>query len=173
MRHPAALVILALTHLAGAQDTTLKKPLISSGLGGRELTFLTSANENGVLLNYLAETAKAKASGEQFRAVADLLGSTQQKENDRLVQLAANKGKTFPAQTPATLKKIQAKLEPLSGPEFDAACGAEFKRVLDQVAANCELGAKAADPDIKAFAEQGLAMTKDKLGVVNKLVQQK
>ena len=28
-------------------------------------------------------------------------------------------------------------------------------------------------PEIKSFAEQGLAMTKDKLGVVDKLVQQK
>src|SRR5436189_5790215 len=115
MRHPAALALLLSTLVARGQETTLQKPLISSELGGRELTFLTNANENGVLLNYLAETAKAKASGEQFRAVADLLGSTQQKENDRLIQLAANKGKTFPAQTPATLKKIQAKLEPLTG----------------------------------------------------------
>src|SRR5215204_6736852 len=137
MRSPATLAILALSLTAGAQEP-LRKPLISSDLGGRELTFLTKANEYGVLLNYLAEIAKTKGAGEQFRAIADLLGSTQQKENDRLIQLAANKGKTFPAQTPGALKKIQAKLEPLSGPEFDTACGAEFKRILDEVAKNSE-----------------------------------
>jgi len=172
MRSIAA-ILLTLTATVFSQEPALRKPLINSDLGGRELTFLTKANEDGVLLNYLSETAKNKGSAEQFRAIGDLVGSTQQKENDRLIQLAANKGKTFPAQTPATLKKLQTKLEPLTGAEFDKACAAELKRVLDAVAANCEAGAKSSDPDIKAFAEQGLAMTKDKLSVVDKVVKQK
>jgi hypothetical protein len=171
MRRIAALII-ALSTVALAQEP-LRKPLISSDLGGRELSFLTKANENGVLLSYLAELGKTKGAGEQFRAIAELIGSTQQKENDKLIQLAANKGKTFPAQTPESLKKIQAKLEPLNGEELDKACAAELKRVLDAVAANYESGAKSKDADIQAFAEQGLAMTKDKLSVVDKLVQQK
>jgi hypothetical protein len=167
-----AVLFLALV-ASGISQEPLRKPLITSDLGGRELSFLTKANEYGVLLNYLSETAKTKGDNEQFRAVADLLGSTQQKENDKLIQLAANKGKTFPAQTPASLKKITAKLESLTGPEFDKACTAELKRILDAAAANYETGAKSKDSDIRNFAEQGLAMTKDKLGVVDKLVQQK
>ena len=170
LRPTALLLALSLTVLA---QEPLRKPLISSDLGGRELSFLTKANENGVLLNYLAELGKSKGAGEQFRAIAELIGSTQQKENDKLIQLAANKGKSFPAQTPEALKKMQAKLEPLTGAEFDKACAAELKRVLDAVAANYESGAKSKDADIQAFADQGLAMTKDKLGVVDKLVQQK
>jgi len=167
-----AVAFLAVTAAAFAQER-LRKPLITSDLGGREMTFLTKANENGVLLNYLAETARTKGAAEQFRAIGDLLATTQQKENDKLIQLAANKGKTFPAETPAALKKIKEKLGPLSGEKLDKACAAELKRVLDIVAANYEAGTKAADADIKAFAEQGLAITKDKLGVVDKLVQQK
>ena len=167
-----AVALLAFTAVAFSQEP-LRKPLISSDLGGRELSFLTKANENGVLLNYLAEEAKTKAAGEQLRAIGDLLANTQQKENDKLIQLAANKGKSFAAQTPASLKKLQAKLAPTSGADFDKACAAELKRVLDEVAANFEAGTKSKDADIKSFAEQGLAMTKDKLGVVDKLVQQK
>jgi hypothetical protein len=167
-----AFVLLALAAAAFTQEP-LRKPLITSDLGGREITFLMKANEFGVLLNYLSETAKTKGAGEQFRAIGDLLATTQQKENDRLIQLAANKGKTFPAETPGALKKVQARLDPLSGAELDKACAAELKRMLDAVAANYEAGAKSTDADIKAFAEQGLAMTKDKLSVVDKLVQQK
>jgi hypothetical protein len=173
MRSIAVLFIFIILIGTSLGQEPLRKPLISSDLGGRELTFLTKANEYGVLLNYLAEIGKTKGDSEQLRAVADLLSTTQQQENDKLIQLAANNGKTFPALTPEILKKMTAKLEPLTGPEFDKACAAELKRVLDAAAANYESGVKSKEPDIQSFAEQGLAMTKDKLSVVGKLVQQK
>jgi len=57
------LLFLALAVHAPADSTeplNFKKRVITSDLGGRELAFLTKANEHGVVMNYLAELAKSK-----------------------------------------------------------------------------------------------------------------
>jgi predicted outer membrane protein len=166
MRLPACLLLLACASLA---EEPLRKPLISSDLGGRELGFLKKANEQGVLMLYLIESAKTKGTGEKVKGLGSLLSGTQGKENDQLLQLAANKGVSFPAQTPPTLKKLQAKLEPLEGATFDERWLSEAATLAKAIVGIYEDGAKSADADIRAYAEQGVAFARQKLGLVEKL----
>lgn len=160
--------LLALAALSVAQEP-LRKPLITSDLGGRELAFLKKANEHGVLMLYVTEAAKAKGGGEKVKGLGEVLGGTQGKENDQLLQLAANKGVTFPAQTPPALKKLQARLEPLQGAPFDDRWLAEASALAKDGVQIYEEGARCADAEIKDYATQGVALARQKLGLLEKL----
>lgn len=163
------LLLLVLAASADAQESPLRKPLITSDLGGRELTFLTKANEQGVLMNYLADLAKTKSESKHVQALGELLATTQARENSSLIQLASGKGLNFPARTPLAIKKLAARLDPLSGAEFDKACLAELVALAKDAVANYELGAQSRDAEIKAFADQGLQLAQQKLGVTEKV----
>ena len=70
-----------------AQNAEVKKQLITSNLGGRELGFLMKANEHGVLMLYLAELAKTRSATKSLVALGDLLASTQGEDNSGLIQV--------------------------------------------------------------------------------------
>lgn len=165
---PLALLI-ALAASALAQQSPLKKPLITSDLGGRELTFLTVANEQGVLMNYLADLARTKGESKSVQALGELLATTQALENSRLVQLASGKGLNFAARTPPAIKKLAAKLDALTGAAFDKACVAELAALAKDAVANYELGALSKDAEIKAFADEGIKLAQQKLGATSKV----
>ena len=152
-----------------AQNAEIKKPLINSDLGGRELGFLIKANEHGVLMLYLAELAKTKSAGKAVQALGDLLASTQGEENSRLIQLASSKGMSFKAETPAALKKLQTRIDSLTGEAFDKACVGEIVLLAKEAVANYESGAKSKDAEIQAFAAQGLQLAQDKQKIAQKV----
>lgn len=152
-----------------AQTADVKKPLITSDLGGRELGFLTKANEHGVLMLYLAELAKTRSTAKPVQALGELLASTQSEENSRLIQLASGKGMSFKAETPATLKRLQTRIDSLTGEAFDKACVGEIVLLAKESVANYESGAKSKDAEIRAFAEQGLALATEKQKIAQKV----
>jgi hypothetical protein len=145
--------------------------LISSELGGRELNFLMKANEHGVLMLYLGETLQTTSVAKPVQALGELLASTQGEENSRLVQLAAGKGTSFKALTPASLKKLQTRLGSLTGPAFDKAAVGEAVLLIKEAVTNCEAGAKSKDPDVQAFAAQSLELAKEKLSIAMKVAE--
>lgn len=149
----------------------LKRPLITSELGGRELTFLTKANEHGVLMMYLAETLQTKSAAKPVQALGELLASTQSEESSRLIQLAAGKGMSFKALTPTSLKRLQTRLGSLTGPAYDKAVIGETNLLIKETIANCEAGAKSKDPDVQAFAAQSLELAKEKLSIATKVAE--
>ena len=163
------IAVIALVAAAQAQESPIRKPLITSDLGGRELAFLTKANEQGVLMNYLADLAKTKSESKPVQALGDLLASTQAEENSRLIQLSSIKGLNFAVRTPLAIKKLAAKLDPLKGADFDKACLAELVALSKEVVANYEAGAQSKDAEVKAFADEGLPLAQQKLGVTNKV----
>ena len=162
------LPVLALLAAAPSQSD-LKKPLLTSDLGGRELTFLTKANEHGVLMNFLADLAKTKGDSKSVRDLGGILATAQDGENSRFIQIAAGLGLHFKAQTPAAMKRLHAKLDPLTGPAFDTACLAELTVLTKEIVANYESGAKCQDAEIQAFAEQALPLAREKLSVLGKV----
>jgi hypothetical protein len=163
----AALVFLA-TQEALAQADAPKR-LISSDLGGRELGFLQKANEHGALLIYLTETVKTKGTKEQVKALGELFASTLEKENARLLQLANDKGVTFPASPPDSLKKLRSRLEPLEKDVFDTRWLAELAVLARESVANFDSGTKSTDKDIKKYAESGIALAREKVAVLEKI----
>jgi len=155
--------------LAAASAQELKQPLITSNLGGRELSFLTKANEHGVLMIYLADLLQTKSASKPVQALGELLASTQGEENSRLVQLASGKGTSFKAETPPSLKKLQTRVDSLTGAAFDKAAVGETVLLVKELIASYEAGAKSKDPEVQAFAEQGLQLAKDKLSIATKV----
>lgn len=155
--------------IAPAQE--LKKPLITSELGGRELSFLTKANEHGVLLLYVAEMLQTKSAAKPVQALGELLAATQSEENSRLVQLAAGKGTSFKALTPPSLKKLQTRLGSLTGLAYDKAAVGETILLIKDEIANCEAGAKSTDSEVQAFAAQALQLANEKLSIAMKVAE--
>lgn len=148
-------------------STTTPRPIISSDLGGRELTILQKANEHSSLMQRLAEIGKAHASTEPVRALADLLGTTETKEQAQLIALTKAKGVTL---TEAVIpKKLQDRLASAPKDTFDRAWLEEVSGLIKTSIQNYSTGSTSADQDIKKFATDGLALAQQKLDVVKKV----
>jgi hypothetical protein len=91
------------------------------------------------------------------------------KESGKLTQLASDKGITFRANTPESLKKLRNRLEPLEKEVFDTRWLTELTALSRESVANFEAGAKSSDKEIKAYAEEGLALAKERMAVLEKL----
>lgn len=165
MRFLAAL--LALTFAASAQSPRI----ISSDLGGKELSFLSKANEHGLEVIYLSELAKTKGGSEAVRALADLLATTQTKEQEQLIALARAKRIALASDQPGAVKRLHALLNPLENGAFDKAWLGEVSAILRAAVQNFTTGAGSSDKEIKAFADSGLALANQKLGVVQKVAK--
>lgn len=148
------------------------KPLISSELGGRELTYLHKANEHTLVLMYLADLGKKKGSTEPVRALGELLNATESKELDQLIALGVTKGITFPSGQPGLVKRLSAQLDPLEKEIFDRAWLGELTAIIRASIQNLTSGATLSDAEIKKHAENALALANQKLGVVEKVAKQ-
>lgn len=144
-------------------------PLITTEVGGRDLTFLTNAVEHGRVQLYLGDLAKTKATTEQVKAVGEVLFSTQEEENKKLTRLAAMKGITIVSADAAGKKGLSEKLGPLTGAKFDKALMEEIIKVNQQAVSTYEAAAGTKDEDIKAFVDLGLPLAKEKLLLANKM----
>lgn len=157
-------VLLALVITAFAQTA---KPIITSELGGRELSFLQKANEHSLVMQRLAELGKKNGATDPVRALADLLATTQGKEHDQLTALAITKGVTL--SDPGLPKKLQDALAATDAKTFDRVWLEEVSNLAKISIQNFSNGAGCADKDIKKFAEEGLALAQQKFDVVKKV----
>lgn len=161
-----SLAVLALATSAQAQSG--QKPIISSELSGREITFLHKANEHGLVLVYLGDLAKSKGGSEAVRALGELISTTQTKELDQLLGLALTKGINFPP-NPDILARYKKMFESLEKDGFDKVWLFEMANVLKASIQNYSSVQNASDADIKKFAESGLQLANQKLEVLNKV----
>lgn len=157
-------LLFALVTAAFAQSA---KPLITSDLGGRELSFLHNANAQSIVMQRLAQLGKTKGTSERVRVLADLLGTTQEKEHDQLIALAVTKGVTFT--DPGLPKKTQDALAATDDKTFDRVWLEEVENLAKISIQNFSNGAGCADKDVKKFAEAGLPLAEQKLEVVKKV----
>ena len=167
---PLILFLALAAHVPAADTKPLefKKPLVSGDLGGREMAFLTKANEHGVLMHYLAELAKTKGESPSARELGEQFATAQDEETNRLIELASDKGLSFKAQSPPAIKKIHVRLTPLTGPAFDKACLAELAAHAQTILNNYEFGTQCQDAEIKSFAEEGAPLARERLEAANK-----
>jgi len=165
----SAAIFLGLTLAASAQQAAPAKPLITSDLGGRELSFLQKANDHGLVLLYLANLAKTKGGTEPVKALADLLATTQAKEHEQLIALGSSKGLTLEQGEPGYVPRLKTLLDPLEKGAFDRAWFGEVSAVLRATVQNFTSGSGVSDPAIKKYATDGLSLANEKLEVVAKI----
>jgi predicted outer membrane protein len=154
---------------AGEAEESAHPPLITSELGGRDLTFLTNAIEHGKTQLYLGELARTKATSEQVKAVGEALASTQAEENRKLIQLGAMKGVNLSSEPPHAKKALDARLEKLTGPKLEKTLLEEIVAINQRAVATYEAAVESQDDDIKAFVEQGLPLAEEKLRAAGKM----
>ncbi len=141
----------------------------TADLGGRDLRFLAEAAEHGLAQIFLGELGKTRGEGDKLKAVAALLLTTQQQENDKLVRLGAGKGVTLGASEAAGQKGLAKKFEKLTGQQFDRLWFDEMIALNQRAIATYEIGVASNDTEIKSFAEKALSLAREKLLVMQKV----
>ncbi len=148
----------------------LPPELITTSLSGKELEFLMTAFENGRVLAWLGETAKAKAQNEQLKALGGVLASTQAKENKVLRDLAKSKGLNVEAGAPPIQQaKIEEELGKGSSSKVDQLLSEDIVAAAKKAVSVYEQGVKAEDEELRKVAEQMLPLAKEKLQLVSKV----
>lgn len=149
----------------------VRRPLITTNLGARDMEFLQNLVANGALSAWLGGLAKTRAETDQVRAVGDALQSTQEEENKHLSILAAQKG--LPAENAQKesprQKKLASEFEKLEGLKFDKACMQAMLEATQKAVGSYEAGTKSQDKDIRSFAEQMLPIAREKMELASKV----
>ncbi len=143
--------------------------LITTDLGGRDLQFLTTAVENGLMVAAFGNLAKTRAESGAIKDVGSALANTQADENKQLIRLAALKGVTLSTAPPAVEAKLSEELDKLTGSAFDKACMDRIIVISKEAVAGYEGAAESKDADIKSFSEQMLPISKEKLRLAEKM----
>jgi putative membrane protein len=105
----------------------------------------------------LGELAVQKASSSDVKSFGQKMIDDHGKANDQLKQLAAEKHVDLPQEPGAKHKATKAKLEQLSGADFDLAYVAEMVKDHKKGVAEFQRESKTAkDDDLKNFAAQTL-----------------
>lgn len=139
------------THETGTAGTTTAKTSTSKA------AFIRRAAEGGMAQMQLGELAQQKAESPQVKEFAQRMVNDHSKANDQLKQVAEKEGITVPEKLSAHDKETKARLEKLSGAEFDRAYMADMVRDhTHDVTAFRTQARTAKDPAVKSFASETL-----------------
>jgi putative membrane protein len=116
--------------------------------------FMTEAAEGGMAEVQLAQLAQEKASSEEVKALARMIGDDHQKANEKLKEIAAHRNVELPADVGPKHKQVMTRLQALEGAAFDKAYTdamvkdhkAELKKFQKQAK-------NGLDTDLREFAE--------------------
>jgi putative membrane protein len=133
---------------------TMSSPASSTSADAK---FLKEAADGGMAEVELGQLASEKASSSDVKQFGQRMVEDHGKANDELKQLATEKHVDLPAEPSAKHKATKARLEKLSGDQFDKAYMADMlKDHKKDVAAFEKESRSAKDPDIKSFATKTL-----------------
>jgi putative membrane protein len=125
---------------------------------------LKKAAQGGMAEVELGQLAVQKASSDQVKQFGQRMVDDHSKANDQLKQLAQQEHVKLPTQPSAKDKATKAKLENLSGKEFDEAYMSDMLKDHKKDVAEFERESKnAKDPAVKDFAEQTLPTLREHL----------
>jgi len=158
--------IIQLTPVDPAAPATAEDVVFHSEIGGRELEFLQNARRASAQLLSLAEIANSKGASEQIKSVAEMLASMEATESSKLKDLAA--ARKLPPLNPdaGSWKKD---LTSLTGAKFEKAWVERLIVVGEGSVQAYGIGAKANDPELKAFVEKMLPVAQARLQMANRL----
>lgn len=136
----------------------------SSQLGAVDRHFIRKAGEGGLAEVELGKLAAEKGQSEEVKKFGQRMVDDHSKANDQLKQLAESKGVALPTTLDAQDKATKARLEKLSGEQFDRAYMSDMvKDHTKDVSEFQKVSKTAKDPDVKNFASQTLPTLEDHL----------
>ena len=125
--------------------------------GMSDATFVKKAAEGGLAEVELGKLAAEKASNEDVKKFGQKMVDDHGKANDQLKEVAAKDNIELPTEPNAKDKAEKARLEKLSGEQFDRAyMKAMVKDHTKDVKEFQHESTSAKNPDVKSFAEQTL-----------------
>ncbi len=144
------------------------KPAASSAsnskLNAMDRHFIRKAGEGGLAEVELGKLAAQKGQSDEVKKFGQRMVDDHTKANDQLKQLAESKGIPVPSELSAKDKATKARLEKLSGEQFDRAYMNDM--VQDHTKDVSEFkkeSTNAKDSDVKSFASQTLPTLQDHL----------
>jgi putative membrane protein len=161
---------------AAPSDTSTTAPSTSAGnpvqatsgsakLKATDKTFVRKAAEGGLAEVELGKLAASKASDPEVKSFGQKMVDDHSKANDRLKQTVGTKGVDLPSDMSAKDKALEARLDKLSGADFDRAYMKEMLKDHQKDVAEFRREAKraGADPDVKSFASETLPTLEEHL----------
>lgn len=128
-----------------------------STLSASDQKFMKEAAQGGEAEVQLGQLAQQKAESPDVKAFGQRMVDDHTKANDQLKQVASQKGVTLPSQPDAKDKAEKARLEKMSGAQFDKAYMNYMVSDHKKDVADFQREASHAnDPDVKNFAQSTL-----------------
>jgi len=142
--------------ITGTNTTTIKTTTKTS-LSLSDRKFLTDAAKGGMLEVELGKLAADKATNPDVKAFGQRMVDDHTKANDKIKQIAAEKGVTLPTELGVMDKHTVDKLEKESGADFDRLYVSTMVKDHKKDVSDFKHESKAAkDSAVKAFASQTL-----------------
>jgi putative membrane protein len=169
----ALFVVFGLTSAFAQDAANSPKTKTSPGLSTADSTFMKKAADGGMAEVELGQLAVQKASGSDVKSFGQKMVDDHGKANEQLKQLAAEKHVDLPQEPGAKHKATKAKLEQLSGADFDQAYVAEMVKDHKKDVAEFQRESKTAkDEDLKNFAIQTLPTLQEHLKQIQSITPQ-
>jgi putative membrane protein len=162
------LALLAASAGSAAQGTGASAPAAGKSGGAAvaaaDKAFAQKAAIGGMAEVELGKLAQQKASSDQVKQFGARMVDDHSKANDELKQVASAKGLTLPSDLDAKHKSTMAKLQKLSGAQFDRAYMDDMVADHKEDVADFKKQASSGrDSDLKGFAAKTLPTLEDHL----------
>jgi putative membrane protein len=142
----------------------------SAGQGSSDTAFVKKAAQGGLAEVELGQLATQKAASEDVKKFGQRMVDDHSKANDQLKQVAQQQHIDIPTELNAKDKATKAKLEKLSGEQFDRAYMKDMVQDHRKDVSEFERASKnAKDPAVKSFAEQTLPTLREHLKEAQKI----
>lgn len=136
----------------------------TKALSHRDRSFISSAAQGGLEEVENGKLASQKSQNPQVKDLADRMVQDHGQANDKLKQLASDKGVSLPDKIASSEQREMDKLQKLSGDKFDQAFTkeevADHKKVIKEFEHEAKYGS---DPDLKQFAQDSLPTLREHL----------
>jgi putative membrane protein len=153
---------------AAAQGTTASSGAASGAMGAKmssaDKTFVQKAAVGGLAEVEFGKLAQQKGSSDQVKQFGSRMVEDHSKANDELKQIISSQGISAPTDLDAKHKSAMAKLDKLSGQQFDRAYMDDMvKDHKEDVALFRKESSSGKDSDLKSFAAKTLPTLEDHL----------
>ncbi|HYG62465.1 MAG TPA: DUF4142 domain-containing protein [Thermoanaerobaculia bacterium] len=140
--------------MAAGQQTTGDQ---GAALAAQDRTFAMQAASGGMLEVQLGQLASQKAANAQVRSFGQRMVTDHSQANQRLMQVAQNKGLDLPTQMMPEHRAHLDMMAPLSGAEFDRMYMSHMIQEHNKDISSFEQQTRSGqDPDLRSFAQQTL-----------------
>jgi putative membrane protein len=155
---------------AAAQGTTASSGAASGAMGAKptmssaDKTFVQKATIGGLAEVEFGKLAQQKGSSDQVKQFGSRMVEDHSKANDELKQIVSSQGISAPTDLDAKHKSTMAKLDKLSGQQFDRAYMDDMvKDHKEDIALFRKESSSGKDSDLKSFAAKTLPTLEDHL----------